>query len=323
MSNLPKTDISNSITAKSYSRHAFTGNGGAHAMMIQFVEYEFSALNSGSFVGAPIDMSGGATGGGRASVILPLPSNLEENFNIAVDRIELNAAGRMAVEYFSELSNTNLRDAFNISKALTENATKKVIGMFSGSGTENNDSVVNSTIANTLGTIESGTVADVINYLARSNINRLPMGVGFAAEVSSAAGAINPHVTLNFDGVNMKEYTFSWNLSPQSPEESETLRQIGRTIKREILPEYDGLSGGEGVGNVFSRAILKYPSIANVYLIGLDEDHYIRFKPGMVTNFTSNFMPNGPSVHRGGRPTSVNFTMQLKEGQIHTRGDYE
>jgi hypothetical protein len=312
----PREDINQAIDAGSYSRTAFPSTESSHAMMIQFVPYSFSGLSSGDFVGSPV-------GGARATILLPIPSNLEDSFNINVDRLELGAVGRVAVDYFSKQTDAEIGEFFSNMGTNLYNGGDNLANFGRGilSAIQNSEEGIGDMLNSYISSMSGGDASQIAAYLAKSGVSRIPK-VGFAAEVSGRGTSINPHVTLNFDGVGLKDHSFSWSLSPNSPQDTENLREISNTIKREILPKYAALGGASG-GGILDRAILEYPSIANVHLIGLDTEYYYKFKPCMVSNFSANFTPNGPSVLKNGNPTAVTFSLQLKEAQIHTKDDYE
>ena len=97
-------------------------------------------------------------------------------------------------------------------------------------------------------------------------------------------------------------------------EERERLKLIVNIIKRNTLPRY-----GDG-----SKLYLKYPSTVDIFLIGVDEDSFAKYKTCMIRSFTVNpTAQNGLTLLRGGRPSSVTIDMNLMESDIHTAEDYE
>ena len=126
---------------------------------------------------------------------------------------------------------------------------------------------------------------------------------------------INPKASLLFRGIELKDYAFEWTLAPSEAAESEALRKIVRKIKANALPSYRTES-------VFTAAMLNYPSTVDIYLLGVDPNHYLKFKTAMVTDVTVNYAPQQLSILKGGRPASVNLTIRLKEMDIHTAADY-
>ena len=67
---------------------------------------------------------------------------------------------------------------------------------------------------------------------------------------------------------------------------------------------------------------MNYPSTVDMYLVGVNKDHYLKFKPAMVRNLSINYTPNGLSILKGGAPSAINLSMQLMEMDIHVAEDY-
>jgi hypothetical protein len=146
-----------------------------------------------------------------------------------------------------------------------------------------------------------------------------------AAQTAQAGGAIiNPQTSLAFSGVNLKEYSFSWDLFPSSRADSEQLKQIIRVLKNKMLPKIDsGATEGLNISG-FSRAYLKYPSVVIVNLIGVDETHFVRFKPAMLTSVTVDYGAGSEiSMLRGGRPSGLTLRLDFTEFNIHSSEDYD
>ena len=108
------------------------------------------------------------------------------------------------------------------------------------------------------------------------------------------------------------------------------IKKIIRSIKRNILPEIQSVTGtdvdgGSGLGaNSLSRAFLKYPAVVSINLLGIDESHFLRFKPCMVDNITIDYGASGEIIiAEGGVPQGIKVGMTFKELEIQTAEDYE
>jgi hypothetical protein len=130
--------------------------------------------------------------------------------------------------------------------------------------------------------------------------------------ISQGLGAtLNPKASLLFSGVDLKDYSFQWTLAPTEQAESELLRRIVRRLKENALPSYSAET-------VATRVLLKYPSTVDIFLLGVDPNHFIRFKTAMIESVSVNYTPNGLSVLRGGKPAAVELSINLQEMDIHT-----
>jgi hypothetical protein len=162
--------------------------------------------------------------------------------------------------------------------------------------------------------------ASYLNYINKSGLGSILPGIGDA--ISSGSGdAINPHQALVFDGVELKNFSFTWALAPQSSAESDEIHKIIRTIKSKILPRY------KGVGNVssLSRGILKYPNMVDLYFVGYDPGKIFRFKRSMVKSLSVDYSPNGNVMiagANGSAPAFVTITMDFIEAEIWTADEF-
>ena len=87
-------------------------------------------------------------------------------------------------------------------------------------------------------------------------------------------------------------------------------------IKRKSLPEVGHLTG-------IPKAFLEYPSIVEVYLLGIQSDHWIKYKSSMITEMQVDYgAAGGVSIMKGGKPGAVQLSMTMSELEIETAHDY-
>lgn len=125
---------------------------------------------------------------------------------------------------------------------------------------------------------------------------------GALGDVASAGTGLqlNPMQFMVFKQQNFKEHTLNWSLTPSSPEESNALNYIINQFKYHMLPTANGM-------------LLEYPSIALIKLYPNDEFTF-RFRPCAIVGVQTDYTGAGmPSFFRNGAPTTVNFTVYLKE----------
>lgn len=260
--------------------HSYTENA-SHAINFKFKAYRYGQSGGGT--------SGFSTvGRTTASVSLPLPTNLQDSFSVQVGAFEMGSMGALAAD---ALSGADV--AGDIKRAVNE-ATNK------------------DGAAAALSSIQAAST-----FFARNALDELGFG-GIAGGISVAGGtAINPHVALKFDGVDMKSHTFVWNISPKNAAESAELSNIIAAFKKAMLPSY-GL-GGNGAA---SKALLEYPDIVEIGFSGLDTTYFYKFKKCMIKSFNVNYTPNGPGILQGGKPGSVQMELSVTEAEVHTKEDY-
>lgn len=282
MSNIPEQAYQASRERLTFSPIAYT-QGAAHAINFLFKSYDYG--NTRGFVNS-VQRTGG-------SVTLPLPTNIQDSFQVKVGANELTLLGGIAAEVISGGGKANLE------------------GLAAATGTSGKGE-------------EGPTAGDVISnaqaaagFFGRNALDALGIG-GAAGGISVASGnAINPHVALQFDGVDLKTHTFTWVLAPSSQAESYTIQRAINAFKVAMLPSY-----GNGGGSAVGRALLDYPDIVEIGFSGLDIAYYYRFKRCMINSFNVNYSPNGVGILAGGRPASVQLELTVTESEIHTKEDY-
>lgn len=271
-------------------------NQGAHRMLMVFNSYKYVApgqrgLNKLGNLGR-----GGITGpipAGKTTIELPLPANLEDSYNIRVQGYDAELTGALIAGAASQFAGAGDLSTGNVLSALG--------GALSGTGLD----------PSSLMSSDMGDISRNVAFLGRRS---LPANA--ARPVDTGLGnTINPKTSLYFDGVNLKQLTFNWSLAPQDSLESDVIKDITNTIKRNILPSY-----GAAVG--FTQALLNYPSTVDIFLLGVDQQYYMYFKTCMVQGFNVNYTPNGLAVVKGGKPAIVGLSMTLVEADIHTSEDY-
>lgn len=173
------------------------------------------------------------------------------------------------------------------------------------------------------------TFARLIGTLGTSVLGGLGIG---EKSIGAAMGSVtNPLTTLHFSGVDLRSFTFDWQLYPANAQEADDIRDIVKKVKSKILPKVQGLvpaNETESIRNLTSssigKAYLEYPSVVYINLLGVNEDHYPRFKPCMCSNITINYAEgNMMTIAEGGVPMGVSIQMAFQELEIQTAEDYD
>lgn len=241
----------------------------------------------------------------RSSVTLPLPLNLTDSYGVQIQGTEMGAFGALALD-FARGGGTEsvLKSAYKSG----QRAYNMAETAFSGD------------VKGVQAALQRGSATNAAQYFLRNTIDSLFEGAGAALSVGNG-NAINPHIALTFEGVDLKSYTLSWRLAPKNPDEAEHLRQIINTVRAHSLPQYQSVAGGS-TGSL-KRGLLKYPSLVQPAFFGIDANHFWHFKPCMIQNIDINYAPEGVAVQAGGKPAVVDLSIQMSETAIHTRDDYD
>ena len=166
------------------------------------------------------------------------------------------------------------------------------------------------------GDVSKDTAKSVASYLAKKYLS---------GDLSKIVGAVsgqvvNPQQTLAFEGVNLREFTFQWDLFPSNKEDTEQITNIVKFLKQQMLPQTSGIANVPGL----ERAFLQYPSVVELSLLGVQEKHFMRFKRAMIDNVSVDYTGGGNqvSIIKGGVPASVTLSISFKELTIQTAEDY-
>ncbi|NBR25018.1 MAG: hypothetical protein EBU08_14835 [Micrococcales bacterium] len=157
-------------------------------------------------------------------------------------------------------------------------------------------------------------------------------GVGKAILANSGGVAANPHRVVLFEGVGFRDHSFSYQFTPKSYSEAETLRQIIRAFKYHSAPGFASSVSvktsnlNAGIGDLNNKTpgkfFFKYPEFFTIEFH--HKDHLFEIAPSVLTRFSVDYHPlNTPAYAReeGGPPTPVqiNISMSFQETEIVTK----
>ena len=137
--------------------------------------------------------------------------------------------------------------------------------------------------------------------------------VGAGGQLIKRQGAlINPNVELLFNNPMLREFNFSFNLSPRNPNEAQTIRQIIRTFKQSSAPR-----------RTIKGYFLRTPLIYQISYIN-NAFNLNRFKECAMTSFQTDYTPNGNySTFRDGTMTQYKISMTFQELDPVFNDDYD
>jgi len=202
----------------------------------------------------------------------------------------------------------NIKDNMNVSY------NTEYLGVAVGAGLQqlvanmNNISDIGGVISTVTETIGTAVVGGVL----QSAYNKSKQ-IGSAASALSGL-SLNPFQTMLFQGPQFKSHNFSWTFTPSNSKESDDLRTIIKTFQFHMLPGL--LSSGPGT-------VFNYPEILHVS-IWPNSDYTYDFKPCVVDSVNVDYAGSGtPSFFKSkDAPTTVKFSILLKEIEMWTKNDY-
>ena len=301
----PPSEVMNRRKGDTVSGHGeallqFPEDLSTHFMALMFYRYDYS---KGSARKAKL----------HRTIMLPVPANLNETFNIMYNEAELGAIKGEMSDFLARGNVDSIADMVSDPIGAASSAIKKAGGGLSQIAAD----------------FKAGGAQGVVNNLRGNEIlGGTAIGLGLrGGSGATAAGlnrffasAPNPHITALFKGVGLKTHNFSWKLAPRKESETMTLTNIINQFRGSVLPE-------RGEGNI----TLRFPDEVEIYIGGTDGmskkggGHMYHFKRAVIRNLTTNFAPDGmPSFFaKTGAPTAITLNIDLLETTIHTRGDYE
>lgn len=252
---------------------------------------------------------------------LPFPLTLTDATGIRVSGFERNFITERAIGTVANLLD-NPSGVAQAAMSAAKNTGAALGGIVNGAGSaaEGGQALLDAAASGASG-LGKGQIAAMAAYLGRSVI---PGDIGKSIGVF-AGTAVNPQETLTFSGVDLRQFTFSWDLFPSNVNDTNTIKNIVDFLKRRSLPTVQGVTAGADGGEVpgLSRAFLKYPSVVYLNLLGVNEDYFVRFKPCMISNVTVSYGQGGfVTIMNGGVPNSVSLSITFQEMSIQTADDY-
>ena len=143
-------------------------------------------------------------------------------------------------------------------------------------------------------------------YFAAQGINIFGGNVTLNQLLARQGGQIfNPNMELLFNSPSLRNFTFSFKMTPRSADESEEVKSIIRFFKRGMSPKADG-----------NGLFLRTPNVFELrYRQGNGEHKFLhRFKQCFLTNISVNYTGDGVySTYNDGTPVSMIMTLMFKE----------
>ena len=246
------------------------------------------------------------------TILLPIPSNIEDSNNVVYGDSSLNglaAAGVSSVE-----------------------AGMVGLGGFLGSGgtnkidfTELKDNISNRLAAGLGGGDKDtamATASDVITKkLVSEAVNIFGANVTTQQLLARSTGEIlNPNMELLFSDVTVRNFRFNFKLTPRNPKEAQQVKLIIRAFKRNMAPQAQG--GVQGAGNFFLRS----PNVFKIRYRSGNKDHPFlnKFKQCFLTGVQTTYTGEGVySTYDDRTPVSILLDLSFKEIQPIYDIDYD
>ena len=236
------------------------------------------------------------------TILLPIPSDLSDSNNVRYDSSNMNGLAAAGVQATEGIFQTSLFDA----KQARENLVKVK--------------------ENLQGAVELGTTKvqalNVINkFLASEAANIFGANVNVNQLLARGSGEIlNPNMELLFGGPTLRNFRFSFKLTPRNQKEAQQVRLIIRAFKRNMAAR--ALGGRSDGGNWY----LSTPNIFKLrYRTGRKNHPFLhKFKQCFLSDMSTKYTGEGVySTYDDGTPVSILLDLSFKEIQPIYDIDYD
>jgi hypothetical protein len=175
-------------------------------------------------------------------------------------------------------------------------------------------------VSTALGTIKTGegqkfTQAAVANAIVSS----LGSNVDTKSILSRATGQVlNPNLELLFNGVSLRNFQFSFEFAPRSPEEGQEVKQIIRLFKKHMAAKSSATAG--------NGLLIKSPEVFQLTFKSGSSNHPFLFKlkPTALLSMDVNYNASGPyATYKDGTPVHMSMSLTFKELSPIYSEDYD
>jgi len=231
-------------------------------------------------------------------IILPMPSSIVDTNQVNYSDDSLDAITAAVAGGAKDLMNIDLFKGgkFDLSNALSE-AKIKIEKLGKTVLTPETKDLILANLAAQAGSLVGLTNLSLNQVLARST-----------GEI------VNPNMELLFNGPTIRNFSFSFKLTPRNDKEAEQIKLIIRSLKKHMSPRKN-----KGV-------FLSSPHVFELrYKQGLQDHSYLnRFKRCALQNMSVNYTgENVYATYEDGAPVSTILSLSFKELEPIYAEDYE
>ena len=166
------------------------------------------------------------------------------------------------------------------------------------------------------------------NLWLKGLLNFLQFGLSPESVLARGQGVIpNNNLALLFNSPTLREFTFTWKLTPRSREEAIRVNNIIRFFKQGMAPKKAiGTATGAasyflGTPNVFD---IIFKTTRDKYSILNENDAVLRIKTCACTGTAVNYTPDGMwNAYEQGQPVSVTLSLRFAELEPIFDTDYD
>lgn len=235
----------------------------------------------------------------KGSIILPIPSNIQDGNSVKYGDSSLDgitaAAAEFAIGAMSSARGANMEEVLSSLKLSAKQLTDTL-----GSKGQDLANIFTKSLA-----------AQAANLVGLTPITREQL---LARE---SGGILNPNTELLFSGVTLRTFKFSFQMNPRSEDEAIQVKSIIRALKSNMAPK-----------TTASGSFLSTPNVFNLtYMSGSNPHPFLHsFKTCALTDMNVNYTGEGLYATYGGKeksPVSMVMDLTFKELEAIYDEDYE
>tara|TARA_A100001391_G_scaffold162471_1_gene121522 strand:- start:93 stop:1790 length:1698 start_codon:yes stop_codon:yes gene_type:complete len=285
-------------------------------------------LTQGLFNGSPQEKHLGL-------VKLPMPNSLADSNNVSWGADQLNALTAAIASGVMGQVGPGIQDLSNLITSdggpgqkfqdLLQLVKDRIGGTFQGiqktaAGVVENDGSINN-----LQVLGSSVVGSAL-------LNAFQFGITPETILARGQGVVpNNNLSLLFNSPTLREFTFTWKLTPRSREEAQRVNNIIRFFKQGMAPK-KGMNTATGAAsyflgtpNVFDLKFKTTTEGGNFFYEGDDINHsVVRIKTCACTGCAVNYTPDGMwNAYERGQPVSVTMSLRFAELEPIFDTDYD
>ena len=242
------------------------------------------------------------------TILLPIPAQLQDTNNVVYGDSKMNGLAAAGVSAVAGLMSDVGGQVAAGEKIDVSDRVEEFKGKMRGLGSSTSEQMT--------------TAADIVTKkLAAEAVNIFGANVTVNQLLARGTGEIlNPNMELLFSDVTIRNFRFSFKLTPRNAKEAEQVKLIIRAFKRNMAPQAQG--GVSGSGNFFLRA----PNVFKLRYRSGNRDHPFlnKFKQCFLTDMQTTYTGDGVySTYDDGTPVSMQLDLSFKELQPIYDIDYD
>ena len=270
-------------------------------------------------------------------VKLPMPNSLADSNNVSWGADQLNALTAAVSSGVMGQVNPFLQNTFDTLSDDKQNALQKTGSLITGTFNQLKRAFEQAGINLQEAGSEFMTAGSPLNVLGTSVIgsallNAFQFGITPETILARGQGVVpNNNLSLLFNSPTLREFTFTWKLTPRSREEAVRVNNIIRFFKQGMAPKkgINTTSGGAsyflGTPNVFDLKFKTTTQGGSFFFEGDDiNNSVVRIKTCACTGCAVNYTPDGMwNAYERGQPVSVTMSLRFAELEPIFDTDYD